>query len=105
MPYAEAAAPTVARIEGAWLEVVPGAGHFPWFEVPGLRAGRAHAADVVNELTELLMRHGFVAAEEEAAELLAAAGGDRGAARRDGRAAADRRAAGVDHRARSSSAG
>jgi proline iminopeptidase len=35
MPFAEAAAPTVARIEGAWLEVVPGAGHFPWYEVPG----------------------------------------------------------------------
>jgi pimeloyl-ACP methyl ester carboxylesterase len=35
MPYAEAAAPTVAAIPGAWLEVVPGAGHFPWFEVPG----------------------------------------------------------------------
>jgi pimeloyl-ACP methyl ester carboxylesterase len=26
---------TAARIPGAWVEVVPGAGHFPWFEAPG----------------------------------------------------------------------
>ena len=24
-----------ARIPGAWVEVVPGAGHFPWLDVPG----------------------------------------------------------------------
>jgi len=24
-----------SRIPGAWVEIVPGAGHFPWFEVPG----------------------------------------------------------------------
>ena len=26
---------TAARIPGAWVEAVPGAGHFPWHEVPG----------------------------------------------------------------------
>lgn len=26
---------TAARIPGAWVEVVPGAGHFPWLDVPG----------------------------------------------------------------------
>jgi pimeloyl-ACP methyl ester carboxylesterase len=35
MPYAQAAAPTVESIPGAWLEVVDEAGHFPWFERPG----------------------------------------------------------------------
>jgi pimeloyl-ACP methyl ester carboxylesterase len=37
MPVAEG---TVAAIPGAWLEVVEGAGHFPWYERPGsVRAG------------------------------------------------------------------
>jgi pimeloyl-ACP methyl ester carboxylesterase len=37
MPAPEA---TVAAIQGAWLEVVAGAGHFVWFEQPGsVRAG------------------------------------------------------------------
>jgi pimeloyl-ACP methyl ester carboxylesterase len=31
----EAAAATARAIPGAWLEVVDGAGHFPWFERPG----------------------------------------------------------------------
>jgi pimeloyl-ACP methyl ester carboxylesterase len=35
MPVEEAAAATATAIPGAWLEVVPGAGHFPWFERPG----------------------------------------------------------------------
>jgi pimeloyl-ACP methyl ester carboxylesterase len=35
MPVDEAAAPTVRAIPGAWLEVVDGAGHLPWFERPG----------------------------------------------------------------------
>jgi len=26
---------TAARIAGAWVEVVAGAGHFPWLERPG----------------------------------------------------------------------
>jgi pimeloyl-ACP methyl ester carboxylesterase len=30
-----AARHTADRIPGAWTEVVPGAGHFPWYEVPG----------------------------------------------------------------------
>ena len=30
-----AAQDTSDRISGAWTEVVPGAGHFPWHEVPG----------------------------------------------------------------------
>ena len=35
MPPDEAAGPTARAIPGAWLEVVEGAGHFPWFERPG----------------------------------------------------------------------
>jgi pimeloyl-ACP methyl ester carboxylesterase len=35
MPLELAAAATAGAIPGAWLEVVPGAGHFPWFERPG----------------------------------------------------------------------
>jgi pimeloyl-ACP methyl ester carboxylesterase len=31
----DAAAATARAIPGAWLEVVEGAGHFPWFERPG----------------------------------------------------------------------
>jgi pimeloyl-ACP methyl ester carboxylesterase len=35
MPYTQSAEPTVTAIPGAWLDVVPDAGHFPWFEAPG----------------------------------------------------------------------
>lgn len=35
MPVDEAAAATADAIPGAWLDVVEGAGHFPWFERPG----------------------------------------------------------------------
>ena len=35
MPVDEAAAATGAVIPGAWLDVVDGAGHFPWYERPG----------------------------------------------------------------------
>jgi pimeloyl-ACP methyl ester carboxylesterase len=35
MPVEDAAAATARAIPGAWLEVVDGAGHFPWFERPG----------------------------------------------------------------------
>ena len=35
MPYDQAAAATARAIPTAWLEVVDGAGHFPWFERPG----------------------------------------------------------------------
>jgi pimeloyl-ACP methyl ester carboxylesterase len=35
MPVDEAAAATSDVIPGAWLEVIDGAGHFPWFERPG----------------------------------------------------------------------
>jgi pimeloyl-ACP methyl ester carboxylesterase len=35
MPVEDAAAATAHAIPGAWLEVVDGAGHFPWFEHPG----------------------------------------------------------------------
>jgi pimeloyl-ACP methyl ester carboxylesterase len=35
MPVELAAAATARAIPGAWLEVVEGAGHFPWFERPG----------------------------------------------------------------------
>jgi pimeloyl-ACP methyl ester carboxylesterase len=39
MPFADAAAATAAVMPRAWLEVVEGAGHFPWYERPGcLRA-------------------------------------------------------------------
>ena len=35
MPCDQAAGATARAIPGAWLEVVPDAGHFPWFERPG----------------------------------------------------------------------
>lgn len=35
MPHDQAAAATARAIPTAWLEVVEGAGHFPWFERPG----------------------------------------------------------------------
>jgi pimeloyl-ACP methyl ester carboxylesterase len=35
MPVEEAAAATARAIPGAWLDVVEGAGHFPWHERPG----------------------------------------------------------------------
>ena len=35
MPHDQAAGATARAMPGAWLEVVPGAGHFPWFERPG----------------------------------------------------------------------
>lgn len=35
MPVEESANQTAARIPGAWVEVVEGAGHFPWIERPG----------------------------------------------------------------------
>jgi pimeloyl-ACP methyl ester carboxylesterase len=35
MPAEEAAAATARAIPGAWLDVVDGAGHFPWHERPG----------------------------------------------------------------------
>jgi pimeloyl-ACP methyl ester carboxylesterase len=34
-PVKGAAAATARAVPGAWLEVVDGAGHFPWFERPG----------------------------------------------------------------------
>lgn len=39
MPVADAAAATATVMPRAWLEIVDGAGHFPWYERPGcLRA-------------------------------------------------------------------
>ena len=35
MPWGQAALATVELSPGAFLKVVPGAGHFPWFEQPG----------------------------------------------------------------------
>jgi pimeloyl-ACP methyl ester carboxylesterase len=35
MPCDRAAGATARAVPGAWLELVPGAGHFPWFERPG----------------------------------------------------------------------
>jgi pimeloyl-ACP methyl ester carboxylesterase len=35
MPHDAAAGATARAVPGAWLEVIPGAGHFPWFERPG----------------------------------------------------------------------
>jgi proline iminopeptidase len=35
MPYDQAAGATARAIPTAWLEVIEGAGHFPWFERPG----------------------------------------------------------------------
>jgi pimeloyl-ACP methyl ester carboxylesterase len=35
MPLEEAAAATARLVPGAWLQGVPGAGHFPWLERPG----------------------------------------------------------------------
>jgi len=39
MPPDLAAAATARAVPGAWLEVVSGAGHFPWFERPGCVRG------------------------------------------------------------------
>ena len=40
LPADEASVATAAVIPGAWVSVVPGAGHFPWYEEPGsVRAG------------------------------------------------------------------
>ncbi len=35
MPYEQAAGATARAIPTAWIEIVEGAGHFPWFERPG----------------------------------------------------------------------
>jgi len=35
MPHDQAAGATARAIPTAWLEVVEGAGHFPWYERPG----------------------------------------------------------------------
>jgi pimeloyl-ACP methyl ester carboxylesterase len=35
MPHDQAAGATARAIPAAWLEVIEGAGHFPWFERPG----------------------------------------------------------------------
>jgi pimeloyl-ACP methyl ester carboxylesterase len=35
MPAGQASLPTARAVPGAWVEVVEGAGHFPWFERPG----------------------------------------------------------------------
>ena len=35
MPVEEAASATARAIPGAWVEVVEGAGHFPWLDRPG----------------------------------------------------------------------
>ena len=35
MPHDAAAGATARAIPGAWVEVIEGAGHFPWFERPG----------------------------------------------------------------------
>jgi proline iminopeptidase len=39
MPHDRAAGETARAIPSAWLEVVDGAGHFPWFERPGCVRG------------------------------------------------------------------
>jgi proline iminopeptidase len=39
MPFDQAAGATARAIPTAWLEVVEGAGHFPWFERPGCVRG------------------------------------------------------------------
>jgi pimeloyl-ACP methyl ester carboxylesterase len=47
MPVEESAVATAARIPGAWVEKVPNAGHFPWFESPGcVRSGLDRLAGV-----------------------------------------------------------
>jgi proline iminopeptidase len=35
MPVEQAAVATAGAIPGAWIDIVPDAGHFPWFERPG----------------------------------------------------------------------
>jgi pimeloyl-ACP methyl ester carboxylesterase len=35
MPAEQAAVATAGAIPGAWIDIVPDAGHFPWFERPG----------------------------------------------------------------------
>jgi pimeloyl-ACP methyl ester carboxylesterase len=48
MPHDQAAAATARAIPGAWLDVVEGAGHFPWFERPGcVRSALQRATDAV----------------------------------------------------------
>ena len=42
MPRDRAAGATARAVPGAWLEVVPGAGHFPWFERPGCVRSALH---------------------------------------------------------------
>jgi pimeloyl-ACP methyl ester carboxylesterase len=40
LPADQASAATAAVVPGAWLSVVPDAGHMPWYERPGcVRAG------------------------------------------------------------------
>jgi pimeloyl-ACP methyl ester carboxylesterase len=39
MPHEQAAGATARAIPTAWLEVIEGAGHFPWFERPGCVRG------------------------------------------------------------------
>jgi len=47
MPVEAAAAATAAAIPGAWLDIVPDAGRFPWFERPGcIRAALDRLASV-----------------------------------------------------------
>jgi len=42
MPRDRAAGATARAVPGAWLEVVAGAGHFPWFERPGCVRSALH---------------------------------------------------------------
>lgn len=42
LPHDQAAGATARAIPGAWLEVIQGAGHFPWFERPGCVRGALH---------------------------------------------------------------
>ena len=42
MPVDGAAGATARAIPGAWLDVVEGAGHLPWFERPGSVRGALH---------------------------------------------------------------
>jgi len=42
MPRDGAAGATARAVPGAWLEVVAGAGHFPWFERPGCVRSALH---------------------------------------------------------------
>jgi pimeloyl-ACP methyl ester carboxylesterase len=42
MPPDQAAGATAHAIASAWLEVIEGAGHFPWFERPGCVRSALH---------------------------------------------------------------